>query len=73
MESSKSRKFVDGDLLESIYFENDEEIRIGRDCDSIIVVMENGQMAGVPWFEVWTNNKLKSKWNGAKVQGVSYT
>ena len=73
MTREKCKEFVRGDLLEAIYFEDDQELRVGRDCDSIIVVMENGQMAGVPWFEVWKGGKLASRWNAAKVQGVAYT
>lgn len=64
--------FKRGDFLEAIYFEGDQEVRVDRDCDSIIVVMENGQMVSVPWFEVWKDNQLISKWNAASVEGVAY-
>jgi len=73
MENYKSNTFHNGDLLAGLYFEGNESIEVGRDCDSIIVVLENGQMARVPWFEVWKDGEIKSKWNGALVQGVKYT
>ena len=69
---AQCRSFANGDLIESIIFDDDRELRVGRDCDAIIVVMENGQMSGVPWFQVWKDGKLVLKWNAAKVQGVTY-
>lgn len=68
----KCKGFTNGDLIEAIIFDDDQELRVGRGCDSIIVVMENGQMARVPWLEVWKDGRLLSKWNAAKVQGVEY-
>ena len=70
--NSPHKVFSQGDTVQAIYFDDDQELRVGRDCDLIVVVMENGQMAGVPWFEVYKDCRLISKWNGAKVQGVSY-
>ena len=72
MTIEKCTSFTNGDLVEVICFDDDQEIRVGRECDSIIVVMENGQMAGVPWLQVWKDGQLVSKWNAAKVQGVIY-
>ena len=63
-------QFSQGDLLNAIFFEDEQIIRAGIHCDSIIVSMEAGQMAGVPWFEVWKDGKCVSKWNAAKVEGV---
>ena len=68
----KCKGFTNGDFIEAIIFDDDQELRVGRNCDSIIVVMENGQMARVPWLEVWKDGRLLSKWNAAKVQGVEY-
>ncbi len=73
MENYKSNTFHNGDLLAGLYFDGDKSIEVGRDCDSIIVILENGQLAGVPWFEVWKDRKMVSKWNGALVQGVKCT
>ena len=39
--------------------------------EKITVVMENGQMAGVPWFAVWKEGRTDSKWNGALLGGVT--
>jgi hypothetical protein len=64
--------FEQGDNLEAINFKSGEFIRVGKNCDSIIVSMENGQMAPVPWFEVWKEGKLVSKWNAAQTEGVQY-
>jgi len=36
----------------------------------IVVVMENGQMAGVPWFAVYREETLWHKCNGALLEGV---
>lgn len=66
-------QFKEGDKLVGIIFENNEMIRVGADCDDIIVVMESGQMAGVPWFEVWRDGRIISKWNAAKCDGVLYS
>lgn len=66
-------KFADGQLLTTIYLPDGDMIRAGsRICDTIIVTMENGQMDGVPWFEVWNDGKCVSKWNGAQIVGVSF-
>ena len=64
--------FKQGDELKKIYFQNEEFAEIGVTCDNIVVSMECGQMSGVPWFEVWRDGKLKTKWNGALVEGVEY-
>lgn len=53
-------QFKLGDRLRAIYFENGEELVAGKSCDDIVVVMENGQMSGVPWFEVWENGRVVS-------------
>ena len=58
--------FKQGDLVKAIYFNHsgdgyDAEVN----CASIIVRMECGQMAGVPWFEVWMGGEVHSKYNGA--------
>jgi len=44
-------QFEQGEQLTGICFEGDEILKVGEHCDSIVVDMENGQMAGVPWFE----------------------
>jgi hypothetical protein len=65
--------FKNGEQLAGVCFEGDTVIKVGEQCDSIIVSMESGQMAGVPWFEVWKDGKIISKWNAAKCEGVLYT
>ena len=64
-------KFCEGDLIKVIYIDESGVIRAETGtCDSIIVSMENGQMADVPWFEVWKDGRCVSKWNGAMIYGV---
>ena len=65
--------FENGEQLAGIYFEDEQTLKVGEDCDAIIVSMENGQMAIVPWFEVWKDGKIISKWNAAKIAGALYT
>jgi len=62
--------FKEGDKVSAIIF-SEGAFRVGSGkCTSIKVVMENGQMAGVPWFEVYEGETMKSKWNGALLEGV---
>jgi len=63
-------RFKEGDLVKAVVFPDGGELEAGKTCDMIVVVMENGQMAGVPWFEVIKDGKVHSKWNGALVMGV---
>ena len=46
--------FQQGDeRIKAIYFSNGEVARVGGDIDKIVVIMENGQMAGVPWLAIY--------------------
>lgn len=65
-------KFEDGQLLNAIYLTDGDVIAVGSQCDSIIVSMENGQMGYVPWFEVWKDGQINSKWNATMCEGVGY-
>ena len=62
--------FKQGDLVKKLVFQDESTFEVGGSCDMIVVVMENGQMDRVPWFEVFKDGKLHSKWNGALVQGI---
>jgi len=58
--------FKEGQEVLGIVYPDDSEINIKYDhVDKITVVLEYGQMAGVPWFAVWKNGKITSKHNGA--------
>jgi len=57
------------DNIEIIFISQTERIRATENV-KIKVVMEYGQMAGVPWFEVSENGVPISKWNAALCQGV---
>ena len=64
-------EFKLGQEVSTLYFINNDTISISQhDVDKITVVMEYGQMAGVPWFAVWKDGKIKTKWNSAQVEGV---
>lgn len=66
-------EFKNGDLVKKLVFNDDSTVSAGGEyCDTIIVSMESGQMAGVPWFECWKDRKLIAKWNGAFVHGVLF-
>ena len=64
-------QFKQGEKFSKLYFDDEQSIEVGRDCSLIVVEMENGQMAGVPWFEVYQDGLMISKWNAALVQGVA--
>jgi len=66
-------QFEQGEQLAAAFFDDGQVLKVGDHCDSIVVSMEAGQMAGVPWFEVWKDGKMISKWNAAKCEGVAYT
>ena len=66
-------KFAEGQQIKAIYFADRPEILAGTcTCTEITVTMELGQMAPVPWFSVWRNDEVVSKWNAAVVVGVAY-
>lgn len=64
-------QFKEGDKIHQLYFSDEQLLTAGTDCDQIVVSMENGQMAGVPWFECYKGGKIISKWNGAMVEGAT--
>lgn len=64
-------RFYDGQEIQSIFHLDDEITNVNdMTIKRITVVMENGQMAGVPWFQVEYVNGVKRKFNGAHVEGV---
>ena len=65
-------KFFDGELLQSIIFLNDDMLVVGDSCEKLVVAMENGQSAPVPWIEVFKHGRTHSKWNASLIQGVGY-
>ncbi len=59
-----------GQKLNAIYFDEQCRMIVGEHgCKSITVVMENGQMAGVPWAETDKNGEIQ-RWNLANVHGI---
>lgn len=65
--------FKEGQELKAIFWPEGGEIEVGKSkCTRIVVVMETGQMARVPWFEVWKDGKSVAKYNGALVEGIEY-
>lgn len=67
------RKFYEGQKLKAIFFDDDDESVFDSTTDnikSITVVMENGQMAPVPWALVVDADNRETKWNIALLAGV---
>lgn len=63
--------FKNNDLVMRLHVNHEINYEVGvGGCTSINTVMEYGQMSGVPWFQVFIDYKLHSKWNGALVLGV---
>lgn len=68
----KDNRFTEGQLIKSIFWDECGCTESGKSgCKRITVVMENGQMAGVPWFLVEYENSEPQKFNAAKVEGVT--
>jgi hypothetical protein len=59
--------------IKAIYVDSEQVIRVGEcEVSKIIVIMENGQMAGVPWLAVIQCGEMTLKYNAALIQGVDY-
>ncbi len=68
-----NKKFEDGQKLEAVFWGDTEKdvIRVGRDdCESIIIIMENGQMAPVAWACAKFSKSETRKFNLAHAEGV---
>lgn len=65
--------FKEGQELTAIYLSDETNCIVGKGVERITVVYEYGERAGVPWFAVWNNGRIESKWNAAKVEGVRCT
>ena len=67
-------EFFEGQELRAVYYPtpNDIYFVVGGKIEKITVVMESGQMAGVPWFAVWENGKIATKCNSVFVSHVEY-
>ena len=63
-------EFFNGQRLNAIYWEEGEQCVVGQGVTGIEVVMENGQMAGVPWAIVFRESKKCNKYNLALAEGV---
>lgn len=73
MEMKKCNQFFEGQKLETLIFNDESLIVAGQGgMIDIIVVMENGQMAGVPWAKCTGDRGDIWKYNLAHVQGVRY-
>jgi hypothetical protein len=70
--AERTKNFQDGQKLKAIHFNDEEFISTGSaECMAIEIVMENGQMAGVPWALVTSTDGTQNKWNLAMCQGVT--
>lgn len=67
----ENNQFYEGQELKAIYWPDGGEAEVGKHgVEKIVVVMECGQMAGVPWFAVWRNGEINQKFNAAHTDGV---
>jgi hypothetical protein len=65
--------FKEGDEnITGIYLSGNETISVGGKVTKIVVVMEYGQMAGVPWLAVFEGDKMSAKYNASMIEGVLY-
>lgn len=66
--------FFEGqDNISAIYLPTENGcINTNGENEKIIVSMEYGQMAGVPWFCYYKDGVLVSKWNAAYIEGVTF-
>lgn len=72
MENRDDDRFFEGEEVSAIFYPDDTCVKVGQNLvEKITVVMEYGQMAGVPWFAVWNDHKIIAKYNGAHIACVS--
>ncbi len=63
-------KFKDGQVIYSLVFPDDGILQVGlHKCESITVIMENGEMAPVAWFLAVVDG-VEFKHNGKYVAAV---
>ena len=59
--------------IDRIWLNDKEYFKVGMGgVTHIEIVMVAGQMAEVPWYAVWSGEKLHSIWNSAKINGVVF-
>lgn len=59
--------------IKEIWWEPDGAIQVGRNnITKIRCYGEPGQGAYIPWFEIWKEDKLINRINGALICGVTY-
>ena len=62
-------RFKEGDVVSKLFLDSGDMVE-AKEGGKIVCIMDNGQMAGVPWFGLYEGDKLVSKWNAAKLEGV---
>lgn len=64
-------EFQNGQSLKTIFWDDDSVIEVGKlGCIDIVVVMECGEMSGVPWAMVTKDDGSVYKYNLKMCQGV---
>ena len=67
----KDNRFYEGQELKSIWWSHGGMVTVGKcTCKSIHVVMENGEMSGVPWALVVYDDGKQQKYNLKMCEGV---
>jgi hypothetical protein len=51
---------------------NPQVFDLGYNCTEIREVEENGEMAFIPWVEVWATDKLLARFNQHKLEHILY-
>lgn len=51
---------------------NPHTFTVGLDCAEIREVQENGEMAFIPWVEVWRGEKLVARFSQHKLEHIIY-
>ena len=71
MNQHETYRFYEGEEVKALFWLDGTQIMVGHGgVAKITVVMEYGQMAGVPWFAVWNDHKIVSKHNAAHIASV---
>lgn len=70
--SSTDQMFREDQEVEGLFWPDGSSIKVDKNgIEKITVIMEYGQMAGVPWFAVWKDGKIVSKHNAAFIESVN--
>jgi hypothetical protein len=61
-------RFFEGQIVQALFFNDDSRLIVGENGVTKITVVMEGV---VPWFAVFDDHRIVSKWNSAYVAGVN--